>query len=484
MRILSGTVDKLVDVTTTTNLLSQVALSEPEILPHVLNLFEGNLSTVGSFLARKGLTKHGLYADMKGESFKVVGNRQVKWKLDGPTLRKGVIQSHNGGSTPGLNHTTFTLSVNTDFFSKNNNLELADRRTILHVLSKEPASQGVWNYRVKLVHNNSAAYVDPTLLTAGMEIGFGHTMFPELSEDGDEKYTFDEWHTEFLGIQRMKHTISGSANATKIALEHNGVRLWAYEQDMKMYRRWAEAIEHQMLFAKATFDAQGLVHIQDDAGRDLPMGNGLLEQGDPSLQLQYNNLTIGQIEKIMGDMQLLTGQDGVTELMLCGGQHFLANFNRLMRDVVQQNPTDLVVSNGDGMGIRTAFSWYEFNGVRIHIVRCPAFDNPHRPTEYDQNGENLNSHRAFFVSLGNTIGGDPNVQLIALGNGENDRRFVSRVINGMTGNGPVVEGSGESHKYQLASSPVDGKQVHILTESGIVMRNPMGFAQMFKARRR
>src|SRR5690606_29208096 len=127
---------------------------------------------------------------------------------------------------------------------KDDNLELEDRNTLLYVLSKSPTTDGNWAYRVKVVGNRPGAYCPPYLLEAGREIGFGHTAFPELSSDAGEKSTYGEWHTEWIGIQRMKHTISGSAKATKVWLEHNCVRTWDYQQNLDMYKRWAMAHEH------------------------------------------------------------------------------------------------------------------------------------------------------------------------------------------------------------------------------------------------
>jgi len=486
MRIL-GSIGHIADKTTTTNMLTYAGMTKPEIMTNTVNLFEGNLTTFSSFLTRMGLSRPGVFADMTGDRFRVVGNRKIMWRLKGPSVRKGVIIDAPGaGNTPGINGSVFTLVINTDFFSPNDNLELVDRTTLLHVLSKEPSGADQTTYRVKLVHNQAGAYVDPTLITAGKEIGFGHTMFPELSEDASEKTTFGEWHTNYLGIQRMKHTISGSARASKLWLEHNGQRFWDYAQNIEMMERISAAKEHQYLFGQATIDANDRVYVQDDLGRDLPMGDGIINQGDPSLRFQYNTLTIKMLEKVMENLNLQVTNSNMLEVAVCGGQVFNNQFQRLMRDQMGQTPNVLFEKNADGsQGIRTNFSWYEFGGVRLHVMRHPYMDSVYRPIERDQFGNSNFSERAFFCSLGNTIGGgDPNVELVTLGNGEEDRRMVTRIINGMTGSGPLVPGVGEGGKYMLASSPVDGMQVHALWETGLILRDPRGFAQLSKARRR
>ena len=465
-------------------MLTQAGLLHPEIMMNVMNLFEGNYTAFSSLLARKGLTMKGLYTGLDSSNFRVVGNRKVQWPIKGSPFRKGVIVTAPAGSTPGLNGADMTIVINTDWFGVNDSLELVDRRTLLHVKSKTRTGDNQWTYIVALKYNQSGSFVDPTLVEVGKEIGWGHTSFPELSEDASEKSTYSEWHTEWMNIQRMKYTISGSAKHHKLWIEHNGKRMWDYQQNIDMLERWAAAQEHYNLFGRATIDANDKVYLKDLSSRDVISGNGIIAQGDASMKYQYNNLSIAMIEKVMSDIQLMGNTvEGVQEVAVIAGQTFHNNFQRLMRDVFQQAPQVLFEKGSDGNGVRTAFSWYEMSGVRLNVVRAPYFDAPYRPIERDALGNSNMSERAYFVSLGNSIGGRPNVQLTTLGNDNGDRRFVQKIINGMAGAGPKVE-NGATGRIELASSPVDGQQVHVLSESGVVMFNPFGFAELSKTRRR
>lgn len=480
MRVI-GNVTHDADKATTTKMLARAALLRPEIMTSsVVTLFERSYSTFSSFLGRRGLNKAGLVAGMNTPQYRVIGNRKVMWWQKGYPLRKGNIVSHTGGSTPGANRAEFTVVINTDFFSQNDNLELEDRDTLLHVLSKSRTTDGNWAYRVKLVHNRPGAYCPPYLLETEREIGFGHTAFPELSSDAGEKSTYGEWHAEWIGIQRMKHTISGSAKATKVWLEHNGVRTWDYQQNIDMYQRWAMAHEHQLIFGRSSVDAADKMYVQDDLGRDIIQGNGIIAQGDASMRFYYSNLTMKQLDTVMQELSIQQTGDGTLEVALVCGNAFYSAVQTLFREQVRANPIQLVEKTADGLEYGTPFVYYLHNGVRLHIMKSKMFDSPFRPIGRDAYGNSLMSQRAFFVDLGNAIGGEPNIQCLTLGNGEEDRRFVSRVINGMTGSGPQV-GTG-TDKMMLASSPVDGMQVHVLSESGVVMRNNRGFAQMIKSR--
>lgn len=468
--------------TTMTNSLAAALLTRPEIASNVVNLFEDNFTAFSSYLARRGYSKKGLAPGMETSDFKVIGNRKFMWALKGYPFRKGMVTADvtdaSGAVTvqPGTGQSVFIITLDTNFFSPNDTLELGDRRTIVQIMDEYPVEigSGNWKYKCKLVTNVAGGWVDPTLLAIGKEVGFSYTAFPELSETGYEKNTFPEWHTNYMTIQRMQFSISGSAQNTVLWVEHNGQKLWFKQQEMDMLRRWAYARENQLIFGRASIDANDNVFLKDLKGRDIVQGDGIVAQGDSSLKFQYNNMNVKTLENIMQNLQLLSNNDGMTEVFVMGGQAFVWNFQRLMRDVFKYNPLPLFVSEEDkAKGVKVAFNSYEMGGVKLVVAWNKAMDAAWRPQSKDIFGVNLESYRGFFMSLGNTIGGDANVDLVSLGNGSDDRRYVKKVIDGMS----TPQGTG---RREFASNSVDGYQVQILSETGICLKNPFGFAEVYK----
>ena len=456
--------------TTTTNSLSAALLLRPEISTHISNLFENNFTAFSSFLSRQGLTKKGLYPGLSEPNFRVIGNRKFMWSIKGYPFRKGVISdefySPVSMTQPGINGTDVTIYLDTDYFSPNDVLELSDRTTLVVVVGDFPQqiSSHVWQYTVKLVTNVTGSYINPALLQRNQEIGFSYTMFPEMSETGYEKNTYPEWQTEFMTIQRMQYSISGSAGESILWVEHNGQKLWFPQQDYEMMRRWAYARENQLLWGVATIDANDNMYVRDMKGRDLIGGNGIITQGAGALKFQYNTLSVKVIENVMQNMQLLAAGDGPVELFVMGGQRFVWDFSALMRDVFKYNPMPLFVSDAEAkQGVKANFTSYEGPGVRIIVAWNKAFDAAWRPQQTDIYGTPKWSRRGVFASLGNTIGGDPMIELIALGK----RSMIKNQIDGMT---PGKE---------MTSNSVDGKQVQILSETGIALRNIYGVAELY-----
>lgn len=467
--------------TTTVKTLSEALLLSPEISYNIPNLFEKHGTVFSSYLARKGYSKKGLFPDFSSPNFKVIGNRKFKWALRGFPFRKGKLtrtpESPAGYTELGKNISEVYIYTDTKYFSPNDVLELADRRTLVWVLNEYPeeTQPNEYRYTAKLVTKDKNAYIPDHLVQVGSEIGFHSTLFPEGSETGYEKNTFHEWYANTMCIQRMSYSITGSAKASKLAVSHNGVTMYTTEQELEMLKRWAIARENQLLTGRATVDMNtDAVTLKDLKGRDIISGDGIIHQGAESLKYQYNNLSLKHLERIMANIQLGSETYDDIEILCIGGQAFIWNFQRLMRDVYKFNPMPLF-SEAGGRGVDSTFEMYKIGGVKLITAWNPGFDAAWKPDATDFYGTNIESHRAMFVGLGKTIGGDANIEMVALGNGEEDRSFIKRAVSGMVG--PAMSGSG---RVEVASSGVDAMQVHVISETGVKVGNPYSIAELYK----
>ena len=455
-----------------------MALARPEVMWQALSLYERNTTMFSSLLARKGLTASALYGDMSGKNYRMVGNRILEWSIKAPNMHKGTIISHDGGSTPGINGAHWNIVTNVDKFAPNMVLGLVDNRTMLFVHSRTQTAQNTWTYEVSLKYNKPGAFVEPTLLTAGKEIGMSHSNYPEVSQDAFEVHSGMEWHRQYMTIQRVKYTMSGSARATRTIIEHLGQMTWETQANIEMMENWFRMQEEGYLLGRATVDGNGNVYLRDLDGREVISGDGLIAQGDASLKFHYNRLTAADLKNVLYNMAGLQTSDGMMEIAMLCGREFAWNFSDLMASTFNANPEPLYEVRPDGSrGVKTAFTFYEpYDGVRIFTLQHPSFDNPYKPVEFI-NGRNPNSNRAIFVNLGNTVGAQPNVELVALGNGSENRAMVMRGVPGMAGPGLSSDG-----RMQLAASSIDAWQVHALSETALVLRNPMGVAEMIPYR--
>jgi hypothetical protein len=479
MRILPGHALPASNTSMTVPSLVQMALTKPEYMFAALELGAANYTMFSSLLARKGLTASLIYGEGAAKNMRLVGNSIIEWGLRPPPVFKGKIVSFTSASEtqPGLNGEMFTIVVDTDKFMPNMVLKLVDHRTLLFVQSRSQVSPGNWSYQVSLKYNRTGSFVDPTLLATGKEIEFDHTNYPEMSSDAFELRTGMEWHRNYLTIQRIKYTMSGSARATKVIVEHNGYKTWETRANLEMMQHWFSMQERALLLGKATRDAAGNHYLRDLDGREVVSGDGLLASAEGSLKFGYNRLTPKVLHNVLMQMQNMRNDSGMLEVAVMGGREFVYEFSEMMRDVFAANPQPLFQEKDGERGVNGGFSWYQpWPDTRIYVGHHPHLDNPYGAREL-VNGRNPNSGRAIFVSLGNLVGGDANVQLVALGNGEENRAMIMRGIPGMAG--PAISKDG---RMELTAHPVDGWQVHALSETGLILRDPMGVAELFRYR--
>jgi len=476
MRILPGQPATVSNESITSRHLMQFAVSKPEILPQVATLFKNEQSALTSMLASRNLISGNLYdpTNKKSRKYRTVGNRQVKWRQRGLENRKGVLTRDavcEAYSTEmGKHQSIIYLYLNTNWFSPKDVLELADNRTLVYnadVFVPEEVSGGEWLYKVKLNTNDPEEYVNENLLKEGEEVGFAYTAFEEMSETAYEKYVGDQWAKTFMTIQRMKWSISGTAEAMKadkIWIEHRGQYTYVTEAEMQMLRRWASALDYQILQGKGTVTSKDEVVLKDIRGNDIMQGDGILNQGDGSLRFGYRNLTKNVLHNVMQNMQILSSNErgGVMEVGVLCGQAANWDFTDLMAKTFNVNPVTVTEGSGDKKGLNYDFSYYQYGGVRFYPIHYKFFDNHARPTKTLSDGTTPESRRMVFFSMGDLNVNEPQIELLTLGK----RNFIQGEVTGMNEGGRM-------------SNSVDGKSKHVLAETGVARIDPWGVAELY-----
>lgn len=477
-----GAPQEFANQTPTSHELIRFMINDPDILPGVATLWRGELTPFSSLLADRGLTSRGLYTGLQSKNYKVVGSNHVQYAIqhsDRRVLRFMPCTEADGETylcdpypnEPGKYQTLFNIYLDSNWFSPKDVLELKDGRTLLYIaddMLPEPTEDNTWRYRVKLVTKEKEASCDPTLLEEGSEIGFAYTMFEhDLSETAYEKYTFDGWGHAYMTLQRMKYSISGTAEAMKESSRwtiHNGQKTWlSYAQD-QMLKRWAEANEYANIFGKGTVTVDGEILMRDTKGREIMAGDGIINQGDGAFKFPYNKWSQKFLESIMQDMQIRAGSNGKTELALICGQKAFWGFQELMGQIgVRSSAEAIVEGTGDTKGINQSYAYYEMAGVKVIPQLYKWFDSPNRPQMIREDGTRNESWRGIFVSLGNAESGEKGVEMITLAG-----RMKMGSVSGINKGGDNMANS------------VDGSHHHILFQSGVIVRNQDGVAEIYR----
>ena len=474
MRILPGAPQEFSNQTPTSKHMSQYLIASPHMLAQVTTLFRKNVTAFSSLLAGRNMFS-GKLADPlnpKSGKYKIVGNRKVMWNVKGyPDRKARVIAAFKCDAfpnEPGRNQTWIDLYLDTNWFSPKDVLELADNQTYVHVSDStlpQEIDAGIFHYRVKIMTNVSGDFVNPNLLAIGQEVSISHTSFEEMSETAYEKYTFDEKAYTHMTIQRLKWSISGTADEYRpsaIWMEHNGVSMWADHAQIQMLERAATYREKQLLNGKSTVTADDKVLLKTNEGFEVMAGDGILNQGDGAWRLPYNVMSTRVIDNIMENISIYSSSWGKEVAVICGMQ-FYKGFAKLMRDQAGIDPKTVEMGGNGKKGINLDYEYYEFGGVKMIPTVVPWFDSPMRATTYGADGTRNSSHNAIFVSLGDVEINQPAIELLQLGK----RGWLEGEVNGINKGGDMA-------------NSVDGKHHHILWETGAALLDVNGIAELYR----
>lgn len=446
--------------------LMRHAINNPDVLPSIFSLYQDEETPLSSILNQKGLKTKGLYEGMNNGKYKTVGSNHVQYAIAASDVRKMRFKSNAAGVTfesviyptqPGYRNSAFVVYSDSNWAGSKEIVELNDNRTQLYVYDLEPPREvesGVWRYEMKLVTGSREEYCNPDLLTEGSEFMPVQTAYEQdFSETGIEKYTFASWGHAYLTLQRVKYSYSGTAEAMKEDKKwtiHNGTRGFLSYAEDTMMRRAAKYNEYAAIFGTQTVSEDGKVMLTDKAGREILAGSGIMNQGDGAYEYAYNKFTKKFLKSLMKDIDLRVGKDGVTECVLVGGQEVTAGFSEVMREYgITQNQN--IVGEGAEKGINDTYSYYEFDGIRVIPKRWRFLDGPERPTKILTDGTSRSSWDGFIVPLGQTSGGDNQVELVQL------RKPKTGTVSGINQGG------------EMATS-VDGSSVHMLFQCGVISR--------------
>jgi hypothetical protein len=474
MRILPGAPQEFANQTPTSKHMSQYLIASPHMLAQVTTLFSKSSTAFSSLLAGRNMFS-GKLADPlnpKSGKYKIVGNRKVMWNVKGyPDRKARVIAAFKCDAfpnEPGRNQTWIDLYLDTNWFSPKDVLELADNQTYVHVSDStlpQEIDAGIFHYRVKIMTNVSGDFVNPNLLAIGQEVSISHTSFEEMSETAYEKYTFDEKAYTHMTIQRLKWSISGTADEYRpsaIWMEHNGVSMWADHAQIQMLERAATYREKQLLNGKSTVTADDKVLLKTNEGFEVMAGDGILNQGDGAWRLPYNVMSTRVIDNIMENISIYSSSWGKEVAVICGMQ-FYKGFAKLMRDQAGIDPKTVEMGGNGKKGINLDYEYYEFGGVKMIPTVVPWFDSPMRATTYGADGTRNSSHNAIFVSLGDVEINQPAIELLQLGK----RGWLEGEVNGINKGGDMA-------------NSVDGKHHHILWETGAALLDVNGIAELYR----
>lgn len=458
------------------NHLAQALLTQPEVLTKTIAYAFGPKKYALGYLTQ------GM-GHMAKNVKAMIGNRQYRWPLMGMLAKAiPIIGLVSGGSTPGINRSTFIVEIAEKHFSLGDILVTDGGYQFRVQTDPTPGLNGGWNYTCQLSKPDPTLYIPSSEFERGKQLSKGFTAVEEYSnEAGSFIQATPFWFENQLTTVRSTFSMSGGAQTDVMVLQiggpgRKGSMLWMYEQEYQHMLQWNDMCEWMMWYSEYNRDAAGQVHLPGENGRPVLIGAGVHEQIAPSNRRTYTVLTENLIREFLNDLQEQSyNSDSKKWVAFCGWWFFDA-FDRAMKSSIQRYTlvdSKFITGSGQELTLGGQFVSYKgLNGNEITLVHNPMYDNPVRNRKlHPVTGKPLESYRATFLDFGQ-YGGESNIAMVAKGADGIDRSMLSWFTAGsQTPSGGDAGAKG--YTSAMRSNALDGWACHFLSEKGIRIINPL-----------
>lgn len=400
----------------------------------------------------------------------LIGDNAFKWSILGRLNRASTATGVQVGT--GAAHATFTVEFVENYFNPNDVVRFKDGTQAI-VLGEPVASGGGFTFTFKLQTNDPAATLATSNTAVGETANTVGSVFEEGSDKGFENHVYPDWYVNYLTTSRKSKSITGSALTDVTWIENNGQRLWYFTDQNLVMEEYLYQLELSRWYGKSTMDINGVSQVTDTNGKPLVAGDGLLAQIDSANTDTYTGaLTEDIIVDFIANLSLNSGKKNNQWMVFTGTAGKVA-FHRAMRDLVFQGSSLIYdMDAGRNLELGVHYTTYNALGHRITLVHCPLFDDPNLHTDIDAaSGYPKESYRMVFMDMGVT-NGVSNVEVKVKGAGGVDRGMIVKYIPGMVN--PFDQ------KSMVSSNSKDGFTCEILSESGLIVRNPLSCGQLRK----
>jgi hypothetical protein len=456
--------------------LSNFFLTEPalasEVVVRVYNKMNGYKNALSFLTTGTGRTKE-------------LDNIVYRWPLMGDSEKAvpiSVAQStyNDGGSTPGINRSTFRVGLPEKWFAYGDVLVPDDTQYALRVMD-EPISDGVdYVYTLQLVTKDPTAYVPQSLLAVGKELSKDYNIVEHdhSRTGGDTTYATPFMMENYMSTYRKMYSVSGAAQSKVLRISlmsptgKETASTWIKYAEWQFWAEWMDEMEKAYIYGKGNVAKDGTTGMKGKyTGNVIYTGAGLEEQIAPANKRYYTSLTEGVLRDFMDDLAYNGTVDGPREYVALCGRQFMNEFDKAMkRSAAAFTLTDSKFISGSGqeLSLGGQFKTYTgLNGDKIILKECPLYNDVVRNRQlHPQTGKPVESYKATFLNF-KMNGGESNVQKVY----HKGREMSSTYIEGMCSPFGMKKGG-------TSSTPVDGYEFHVLSECGIMLKDPTDSGQL------
>lgn len=409
---------------------------------------------------------------------KILGDKSFEWKVMGRTSRKvSTIAQTAIDLSAGAAEISFAVDIK---YLAVNDVVLDSTGKVGQVTAVAAAAGAVnggaetgFGVTVNFANGHGA------IADAGGEV-IGHigTAFKEnsLGTDVVARSAYPETHKNWVTLNRSKLAITGGALTDVTWIENNGSKLWYFTAEKLFMDEFMYQLELQRWFGVnnmtvADADDYPGYNGAKNADDNAIMGDGILAQISGTIDQTYDisdGLDEDQLAKFIAELSRNAKSPEGNEWVVFTGTEGRYQFHKAMKDIsvgatAATGGTMQSMKTGSDVALGVNFVSYYVLGNKMTVAYCPVFDDVN---VHGANGDTAGTMSAQMVFLDfSSVDGVPNIQLIAKGHDGFDRNYVKKYIPGMV--------NPYDQKSMLAANGDDSFTCQIMSESGVIVRNPL-----------
>jgi len=434
------------------------------------------------------LEKTGRHANVK-----IAGDKSFEWKVLGRTSQQVVVSASFAGSSTTANNTDELVVPFTTNYLALNDLVLDSAGNVGQVTGIDGAATDTtrptetkavdsgtgYNYKLRFADGNVAFAAAAVFGKIGSAFGEG-----SLGSDVSEHTAYPDTYKNWLTVNRSKLSITGAALTDVTWIENNGSKLWYFTAEKLFTDEFMYQLELQRWFGRTNMvagDADDYPGHSTDPAASTDgnlRGDGILAQIEGTSDMTYpldDGLTEDKLAKFIAELSRNAKSPEGNEWVVFTGTEGRYQFHRAMKDISVGASTGTspagAASGGSMQSMKTGsdvalgvnFVSYYVLGNKMTVAYCPVFDDVN---VHGTNGaaDGLMSGKMVFLDF-SSVDGVPNVQLVAKGHDGFNRNYIKKYIPGMV--------NPYDQKSMLAANGDDSFTCQIMSESGIIVRNPL-----------
>jgi len=396
-----------------------------------------------------------------GNSFTPINSMAIEWEIDVNYIKRVKIVGTISGN--GANKAVETIFLEEHYYDKGDTFTLENKQQLFVVAPPKKINQKRWEYKVKLVGNDYTKAINVAFASANMTTRYRSNYHPELSERGYVKFHSNtEVHRNYISRHRASTSWSSDyAIMEEVYLAQvNKDKTTSYYKMNKKERDCMDTFlmsrENSCIFSQTNYDVNGKCLDQDDQGRDIPMGDGVIPQIERYCEkFSYSLLTSTIFDAAINAMtEKSHTPTGNTYAVICN-ERMYQQFGILQRTDLRFNtPNDSSIfyskaANGK-VKVGAEFDSYTVQGNTITFMPDRALSQEYPDYAYG----------IFLDTTQDLVSGRPNLAMFTLEGSE----MISGNLVGMGGLNGTTSGQ--------ITTAVAGSEYHLMGYGGAVLFNP------------